>query len=140
MKYTLAALFALLVLPACGKQEAPRRMSPVPFTAVHIDDKFWAPKIEINRTVSIPSAFKQCEKNGRLDNFALAGGKIKGEHKGDYPFDDTDVYKVVEGASYALELDKYNVVAFKPVRTSAIRMKVKLQKGNFAGILAWKVI
>jgi DUF1680 family protein len=37
-----------------------------------------------------------------MDNFALAGGLIKGEHKGDFPFDDTDVYKVLEGASYAL--------------------------------------
>jgi hypothetical protein len=107
MKLTLVALFALLIVPACGKQVAPRRVFPVPFTAVHIKDSFWAPKIEINRTVSIPSAFKQCEKNGRLDNFALAGGKIRGEHKGDYPFDDTDVYKVVEGASYTLAV-KYD--------------------------------
>lgn len=75
---------------------------PVPFTAVHVNDAFWAPKIETNRTVSIPSAFKQCELNGRIDNYALAGGKIIGEHKGDFPFDDTDVYKVIEGAAYAL--------------------------------------
>lgn len=85
----------------------PRPLAPVPFTAVHVDDKFWAPKIEINRTVSIPSAFKQCEINGRIDNFALAAGTTRGEHKGDFPFDDTDVYKVIEGASYALAV-KYD--------------------------------
>jgi DUF1680 family protein len=102
MRHTVAALFGILILLSCEKKEAPRAVSPVLFTAVHINDRFWAPKIEINRTVSIPSAFKQCEKSGRLDNFALAGGRIKGEHKGDYPFDDTDVYKVIEGASYAL--------------------------------------
>ncbi|HVO77152.1 MAG TPA: beta-L-arabinofuranosidase domain-containing protein, partial [Candidatus Bathyarchaeia archaeon] len=107
MKRTIAFLLIASALSSCSKHAAPGPMNPVPFTAVHVNDKFWAPKIEINRTVSIPSAFKQCEKNGRLDNFALAGGKIKGEHKGDYPFDDTDVFKVVEGASYALAV-KYD--------------------------------
>ncbi|MCD8292513.1 MAG: hypothetical protein LUC23_01960, partial [Prevotellaceae bacterium] len=44
----------------------------VPFTKVHVDDGFWSPRIETNRTVSIPSAFKECEENGRFDNFAIA--------------------------------------------------------------------
>ncbi|WP_071147445.1 glycoside hydrolase family 127 protein [Bacteroides ihuae] len=79
----------------------------VPFTQVHFCDSFWAPRIETNRTVSIPSAFKECEKNGRFDNFALAGGLIKGEHKGDFSFDDTDPYKIIEGASYSLAV-KYD--------------------------------
>jgi DUF1680 family protein len=108
MKLTLAPLLCILLVASCrGGAEAPRPLTPVPFTAVHVNDAFWAPRIEINRTVSIPSAFEQCEKNGRLDNFALAGGRIKGEHRGDFPFDDTDVYKVVEGASYALAV-KYD--------------------------------
>ena len=77
-------------------------IAEVSFTDVHLTDKFWAPRIEVNRTVSIPSAFKQCELNGRFDNFALAGGLIKGEHQGDFPFDDTDPYKIIEGASYSL--------------------------------------
>jgi hypothetical protein len=46
---------------------------------------------------------------------------------------------VVTTDPYGLELDRYNIVIFKPVRTSAIRMKVKLQEGNYAGILDWKV-
>ncbi len=74
----------------------------VPFTNVHLNDIFWLPRIEINRTVSIPSAFRECEKNGRFDNFAIAGGLKKGEHRGDFSFDDTDPYKVIEGASYSL--------------------------------------
>lgn len=83
------------------------------FTSVRFNDNFWAPKIETNRTVSIPSAFKKCEETGRIDNFAVAGKVKPGEFKGDYPFDDTDVYKVLEGASYALavrydrEMDDY---------------------------------
>lgn len=89
------------------------RIKPVDFTRVHFTDTFWAPKIEINRKISIPSAFKKCEETGRIDNFAVAGGVKAGEFKGDYPFDDTDVYKVLEGASYALavqydrEMDQY---------------------------------
>jgi len=79
----------------------------VPFTAVHFTDNFWLPRMEINRTVSIPSAFHQCEINGRFDNFAIAGGLKKGEHKGDFSFDDTDPYKIIEGASYSLAV-KYD--------------------------------
>jgi len=103
----LGAWIGILVLPSCQKQQVPLQPRPVPFTAVHLNDDFWSSKIEVNRTVSIPSAFKQCEINGRIDNFALAAGKIKGEHKGDFPFDDTDVYKVIEGAAYALAV-KYD--------------------------------
>lgn len=88
-------------------------IQPVNFTQVHLADSFWSPKLSINREVSIPTAFHQCEINGRLDNFALAAGLKTGEHQGDFPFDDTDIYKVVEGASYVLavqydpQLDHY---------------------------------
>lgn len=77
-------------------------ITEVPFTRVHLNDRFWSPRIEVNRTVSIPSAFRECEQNGRFDNFAIAGGLKQGEHRGDFSFDDTDPYKVIEGASYAL--------------------------------------
>lgn len=90
------------------KTRADYPITPVPFTSVHINDNFWLPRIETNRNVSIPAAFNQCETTGRIDNFAIAGGLKKGEHKGDYPFDDTDVYKVIEGASYALAI-KYDL-------------------------------
>jgi DUF1680 family protein len=76
----------------------------VPFTSVHLNDNFWSPRIETNRTVSIPSAFRECEKNGRFDNFAIAAGLKKGEHRGDFSFDDTDPYKIIEGASYSLSV------------------------------------
>ncbi len=101
---------ACAALSASGKAihtgaDAPVR--EVPFTQVHFTDKFWAPRIETNRTVSIPSAFKECEKNGRFDNFAIAGKLMQGEHKGDFSFDDTDPYKIIEGASYSLAV-KYD--------------------------------
>ena len=91
-----------LALSAAPKQQPVAPIQEVSFTQVHLNDGFWSPRIEINRTVSIPSAFHECEVNGRFDNFALAAGLIKGEHKGDFSFDDTDPYKVIEGASYSL--------------------------------------
>ena len=77
---------------------------PVLFTEVRLSDGFWAPRIETNRKTTIPYAFRQCEETGRIANFALAAGLAKGEHRGEYPFDDTDPYKVLEGASYALAI------------------------------------
>ena len=77
---------------------------PVPFTEVRMTDDFWAPRIETNRTVTIPYAFGKCEENGRMDNFLLAAGKKEGEHQGDFPFDDTDPYKILEGAAYVLSV------------------------------------
>ena len=99
------ASFAACTAPTYQQPEAP--IQEVPFTQVQINDQFWTPRIETNRTVSIPSAFYQCEINGRFDNFAIAGGLMKGEHKGDFSFDDTDPYKIIEGASYSLAV-KYD--------------------------------
>lgn len=105
-------LISLSLLSSCKQSEEASQVElgeikEVPFTDVHFTDEFWLPRMEINRTVSIPSAFHQCEINGRFDNFALAGGLIKGEHKGDFSFDDTDPYKIIEGASYSLAV-KYD--------------------------------
>ncbi|MCI1648082.1 MAG: glycoside hydrolase family 127 protein, partial [Bacteroides sp.] len=99
----------LLILSSCNASYKPSEdpIKEVSFTQVHLCDSFWTPRIETNRTVSIPSAFKQCEINGRFDNFAIAGGLMKGEQKGDFSFDDTDPYKIIEGASYSLAV-KYD--------------------------------
>ena len=87
-------------LPAFAqKKDYP--IQPVSFTSVKLADKFWLPKIETNRTVTIPASFARCESTGRVKNFVMAA-----EHKGSfcttYPFDDTDIYKTIEGASYSL--------------------------------------
>ena len=119
-RFLLALSTAALTLSAQAANNTQRdRITEVPFTQVHLTDAFWAPRIETNRTVSIPSAFKECERNGRFDNFALAATNLGHahydvkEHRGDFSFDDTDPYKVIEGASYALaaqynaQLDHY---------------------------------
>jgi DUF1680 family protein len=105
----LSAVFVSSTV-AAGKKDYP--ITPVPFTAVKVTDGFWAPRIETNRAVTIPAIFKKCEETGRIDNFAIAGGLLKGEYKGER-YNDTDVYKTIEGASYSLmvhpdpELDRY---------------------------------
>ncbi len=88
-------------------QNATYPVKPVPFTAVHFNDDFWAPRIEINRKATIPAAFTQLEKAGDFDNFDRAATVLRGEPLANKtapknPYDDSDVFKVIEGASYAL--------------------------------------
>ena len=106
--YNLVILFALLLLAGCNapKDSPPQNpkdysITGVPFNKVKIDDHFWLPKIEINRTVTIPSSFKKCEETGRVANFVKAARK-EGSFDTDFPFDDTDLYKIIEGASYSM--------------------------------------
>jgi hypothetical protein len=98
---TLSLIPALTAVrsPAAGAKDYSRK--PVPFTRVKVTDAFWAPRIETNRAVTIPFIFKKCEETGRVDNFAIAGGLMKGKYKGER-YNDTDVYKTIEGASYSL--------------------------------------
>jgi DUF1680 family protein len=72
-----------------------------PLQNVIVTDEFWKPLIERNRTVTIPYAFEKCEETGRIDNFAIAGGLKKGKHVGER-YNDSDVFKIIEGACYSL--------------------------------------
>lgn len=81
-------------------------IQPVTFTQVHVTDNFWAPKIKVNADVTIPYTLEQCRKTGRIDNFLIAAGKKKADKLTEYTFDDTDLYKIIEGASYGLQVTK----------------------------------
>src|SRR6202000_3134804 len=100
MKKIISLILACCTLPAFAQQQD-YPIQPVPFTSVKLSDKFWTSRIEINRTVTIPASFARCESTGRVKNFVMAA-----EHQGKfctaYPFDDTDIYKTIEGASYSL--------------------------------------
>jgi len=76
---------------------------PVPFTSVRLSDKFWLPRIKTNQTVTIPASFERCDKTGRVKNFQMAAAR-SGKFCTTYPFDDTDIYKTIEGASFSLSL------------------------------------
>ncbi len=102
--YVFFLLTFCLLLPVCTRQglkDYP--LQPVAFTEVQITDGFWLPRMETNRTVTIPFAFKKCEETGRIDNFAKAGGLIPGEFEG-RRYNDSDVFKIMEGAAYSLSL------------------------------------
>lgn len=75
----------------------------IDFTKVKLNDKFWLPRIELNHTVTIPASFARCENTGRIRNFEMAATHT-GKFCTIYPFDDTDPYKTIEGASYTLSL------------------------------------
>ena len=81
-------------------------IQPVAFTQVHLSDNFWAPKIRVNADVTIPYTLEQCQKTGRVDNFLQAAGLKQGDKLTEFTFDDTDIYKVIEGASYGLQVKK----------------------------------
>jgi len=105
LEYSFIFLLLLAFLFNCGKKsKKDYPITPVPFTQVKFTDNYWLPRMETNRSITIPYAFEKCEETGRVDNFAIAGGLMEGEQKGIYPFDDTDIYKTLEGTSYALML------------------------------------
>ena len=77
------------------------RIRPVALNRVHVNDAFWAPRIQRNQDVTIPHIIQMNEENVRHDNFRRAAGELDGPFEG-YRFNDTDVYKVVEAASHSL--------------------------------------
>lgn len=87
-------------------------IKPIPFTQVKVHDTFWRPRLEVNRDITIPYDFQKCEETGRIDNFSKAAGLMPGVFIG-IRFNDSDVFKVIEGAAYSLslcpdpELDSY---------------------------------
>jgi len=101
-------ILAVLAAAACrGKGAGPAALDypirPVPFTRVTFADAFWAPRLETNRSVSVPYALRMNEETGRVDNFRKAARLMAGPHKG-RRFNDSDVYKAIEAAAYTLRI------------------------------------
>jgi len=98
---TIAFILMIFVGLTTNAQQKDYSIKAVDFTKVKITDQFWLPRIEINRTVTIPASFARCESTGRVKNFEMAAAR-KGKFCTHYPFDDTDIYKTIEGASFSL--------------------------------------
>ena len=105
---------ALALLPAiaCTQTQQPAShgypIDPVPFTSVKVTDSFWGQRLKASREVTIPLAFSKCEETGRYLNFEQAYRQMNSKENlgfppSGFPFDDTDVYKTIEGASYVLQ-------------------------------------
>lgn len=80
------------------------RLRPLPLAAARIQDAFWAPRIERTRRVTLRQQYEQCEATGRIDNFRRAAGAIAAEFQGRF-YNDSDVYKWLEGVCFALATD-----------------------------------
>lgn len=78
-------------------------IDPVPFTSVKVTDAFWGQRLQASRETTIPLAFSKCEETGRYENFVKAANPSEEYVVGGLAFDDTDVYKTIEGASYLLQ-------------------------------------
>src|SRR5476649_676647 len=103
MRVIAAALAVTLLSAAPIAPPRDYAIRAVPMTAVTIDDGFWAPKLETNRTVTIPHILKENDDTGRVANFEKAARQKSGAYEG-RRFNDTDVFKFIEAASYSLAL------------------------------------
>lgn len=100
---------------SAGSSAGPVAERPAPYRApwqtlrapaardVAVDDGFWAPRIRASAERTLPHCFDVAEKTGRIANFLRAAGKLPGDFEGLH-FNDSDVYKIVEGADRALAL------------------------------------
>ena len=105
MKYVLSAALAVCAAGIALAQPESHGypIDPVPFTSVSVSDPFWSPRLQASREVTIPLAFSKCEETGRYHNFIRATQPCDTFKVEGFPFDDTDVYKTIEGASYLLQ-------------------------------------
>lgn len=104
-KLLLALGFTIGMISCCTQPEHTKDypIVPVSFNNVNLTDTFWNHRIKTNTEVTIPIAFKHCENTGRIDNFKVAGGLMESDKfMSELPFDDSDVYKIIEGAAYSL--------------------------------------
>jgi DUF1680 family protein len=97
----LLSAWAVVVTTASPSLADTGGLTAVPFPQVRVVDAFWGPRLHTNRTVTIEANLHQCEITGRIKNFAVAGKLETGKHQG-LLFDDSDVYKVLEGIAYTL--------------------------------------
>ena len=102
-RFLLAAGLLVLGFAARAQAVADYPIRPVPFTQVKLADNFWLPRLKTNTDVTIPASFQRCEATNRVKNFEMAAAK-SGKFATTFPFDDTDIYKTIEGAAYSLSL------------------------------------
>jgi hypothetical protein len=95
------ALVVLFAAAALAQAPPTTNLQAVPFTAVKVDDVFFAPRRAINRKITLEHSLKQLEVTGTLANFDLAAAGKRQGFKG-YVFQDSDAYKAIESVAFAL--------------------------------------
>ena len=96
-------LAGVSVFAETGLADSKKKLALVPLAQVQIQDEFWAPRMKTCREITLPYCFNICEQTGRISNFAKAAGQMEGAFEGIW-FNDSDVYKVLQGAAYELGL------------------------------------
>lgn len=77
------------------------KLRSVSLNSVKLTDKFWAKRIDVLGEITLPLQYEIMEETGRINNFRIASGKIKGDFVGFF-FNDSDVYKWIEAVSFYL--------------------------------------
>ena len=115
MKNLILFAFFIILIYSCTQEEKQKNdypIQPISSQNIELTDNFWSKRIATNRDVTIPYCFEKCEETHRIANFEVAGGLIEGTFEG-IRYNDSDVYKIMEGAAYSLQqkydpkLDKY---------------------------------
>lgn len=103
MRIPLLTALGLSLAATAAAQHTDYPIQAVSFTKVKLTDNFWLPRLKTNTDVTIPASFQRCESTNRVKNFEMAAAK-SGKFATTFPFDDTDIYKTIEGASYSLSV------------------------------------
>ncbi|NBD35769.1 MAG: glycoside hydrolase family 127 protein, partial [Chloroflexi bacterium] len=86
------------------------QLQPAPLTAVTLKDEIWAARRARNLDVTLPSQYRLLEETGRIDNFRRAAGREALPFRGRV-YNDSDVYKWLEAASWMLATDEAPALA-----------------------------
>jgi DUF1680 family protein len=107
--YPALFLFLAIIQGSCSStpvvQNSDYPITPVDFTRVELEEGFWKEWVKTVHDATIPFAFQKCQETGRIDNFIFAGGLKEGRYQGSFGFNDSDLYKIMEGAAYSLMIE-----------------------------------
>ena len=134
MTRTRQVLVIIMMFPLSAAQGQKAELTrdynvkPVTFNNVRVEDRFWTPRLETSRKVTIPYCFDRCEDTGRIRNFDKAAGLMEGGHEGIY-FNDSDVYKVMEGAAYSLRVHPETMMRLRLDKLIEIMARAQWEDG-----------
>ncbi len=107
--FAFTICFTSFSLSACAQTESPADypLKPIPFNEVELTSSFWRPRLVTQRKTLVPFAFERTQSG--VAHLQAAKNYLEGKgapgHR-PHRFIDSDLYKVMEGAAYLLQLEK----------------------------------